>query len=77
MTHRVAITGIGLVTSLGATREESWRRLTAGECGIRPTTLFSQLGYRSRIAAEAPMEEIDATLTAVEGVLRQLRLRSV
>ena len=38
MTTRVAITGVGLVTALGATREESWRRMLAGECGIRPTT---------------------------------------
>ncbi len=42
MRHRVAITGIGLVTALGATREESWRRLTAGECGIADT-LFDEL----------------------------------
>ena len=35
MTPRIAITGIGLVTALGATREESWRRMLAGECGIR------------------------------------------
>ena len=32
---RIAITGVGLVTALGATREESWRRMLAGECGIR------------------------------------------
>jgi len=66
MRHRVAITGIGLVTSLGATREESWRRLTAGECGIGPTTLFDELRYRSRLAAEAPMGEVDAGLTPLE-----------
>src|SRR5688572_9937285 len=66
MRHRVAITGIGLVTALGATREESWHRLTAGECGIGPTTLFDDLPYRSRLAAEAPMEQIDAQLTPLE-----------
>jgi len=66
MRHRVAITGIGLVTALGATREESWRRLTAGECGIAPTTLFDELRYRSRLAAEAPMADIDALLTPHE-----------
>ena len=47
---RVAITGIGLVTGAGATREESWRRMLAGECGIRPTTVFDTEGYRSRVA---------------------------
>ena len=37
--RQVVVTGIGLVTSLGATREESWRRMVAGECGIRPVTV--------------------------------------
>ena len=40
MSKRVAVTGIGLVTALGATREESWRRMLAGECGIRAATVF-------------------------------------
>ena len=35
MTPRIAVTGIGLVTALGTTREETWTRLVAGECGIR------------------------------------------
>lgn len=63
MQRRVAITGIGLVTALGATREASWRQLTEGTCGIRPVTAIDPEGYRSRIAGEAPMAEIDAPLT--------------
>ena len=31
----VAVTGIGVVTSLGQGKEDSWRNLTAGESGIR------------------------------------------
>src|SRR6266571_3519160 len=60
MTPRVAITGVGLVTALGAAREGSWRRMVAGECGIGPMTVFDAEGYRSRIAAQVPMREIDA-----------------
>src|SRR5215207_583805 len=33
--RRVVITGIGAVTSLGGTAEETWRRVVAGETGIR------------------------------------------
>ena len=63
---RVAITGIGLVTALGATREESWRRMLAGECGVRPTTVFDTAGYRSRVAAEVDMPAIDEGSTPLQ-----------
>jgi 3-oxoacyl-[acyl-carrier-protein] synthase II len=66
MTPRVAITGVGLVTALGAAREETWRRMIAGDCGIGPATVVSADGYRSGIAAEVPMRLIDGALTALE-----------
>ncbi len=31
----VVVTGMGVVTSLGAGKDENWRKLTAGESGIR------------------------------------------
>jgi 3-oxoacyl-[acyl-carrier-protein] synthase II len=73
MTTRVAITGVGLVTALGSTREESWRRMLAGECGIRPTTLFDTAGYRSRVAAEVDMDRVDEGSTPLA---RRRRSRS-
>ena len=66
MKARIAVTGIGLVTALGASREESWRRLAAGDCGIAPATVFDVEGYRSRVAAQVNIEEIDAGLTPLE-----------
>src|SRR5438067_11854368 len=73
MTKRIAITGVGLVTALGATREESWRRMLAGDCGIRATTLFDTDGYRSRVAAEVDIDAVDAGSTPRE---RRRRSRS-
>jgi 3-oxoacyl-[acyl-carrier-protein] synthase II len=66
MSRRVAVTGIGLVTALGATREETWRRMLAGECGVRPVTVFDTTGYRSRVAAEVDIEAVDRTLVPLK-----------
>jgi len=63
---RVAITGIGLVTALGTTREQSWRRMIAGDCGIGATTVFDTQGYRSRVAAEVDMQAVDEGTTPLE-----------
>jgi 3-oxoacyl-[acyl-carrier-protein] synthase II len=64
--RRVAITGIGLVTGLGATREETWQALIEGQCAIRPLTLFETEGYRSRVASEVAIGPVQAPLTALE-----------
>jgi 3-oxoacyl-[acyl-carrier-protein] synthase II len=66
MSCRIAITGLGLVTALGATREETWTRLIAGTCGVRPLTVFDTAGYRSRVAAEVSTPDIATQLTPLE-----------
>jgi len=73
MTTRIAITGVGLVTALGASREDSWRRMLAGDCGIRPTTLFDTEGYRSRVAGEVDIDAVDNGSTPLQ---RRRRSRS-
>jgi 3-oxoacyl-[acyl-carrier-protein] synthase II len=50
--ERIAVTGLGLVTSLGLGREQSFSRLCAGERGISQVSLFDTSGLKSRIAAE-------------------------
>ncbi len=36
----IAITGMGLVTSLGVGKEDNWAKLTAGKSGIRRISRF-------------------------------------
>jgi 3-oxoacyl-[acyl-carrier-protein] synthase II len=61
--RRVAITGIGLVTGLGLTREQTWSGVTGGACAVKPVTAFDTGGYRSRVAAEVCMAGVEARLT--------------
>ncbi len=46
----VVVTGMGLVTSLGAGKSDNWTRLTAGESGIHAITRFPIEGLRTTIA---------------------------
>src|SRR3974390_115501 len=46
----VVVTGLGVVTSLGAGKAENWAKLTAGESGIRAITRFPTAGLKTRIA---------------------------
>ena len=52
--RRVVVTGMGLVTPLGIGLEQVWRRLIAGESGIRAIQSFDVSDLPSRIAAQVP-----------------------
>ena len=52
MKRRVVITGVGLVTPLGADRESVWKRLLAGESGVGYTTLFDASNFPTKISAK-------------------------
>ena len=66
MRQRVAITGIGMLTAVGVTRDESWDNLVRGTCGIGPLTVFEKQGYRSQIAAEVPQQRLAPRLTPLQ-----------
>ena len=52
--RRVVITGIGLVTPLGAGTEVSWKAILAGRSGANRITAFDPEGYACQIACEVP-----------------------
>jgi 3-oxoacyl-[acyl-carrier-protein] synthase II len=46
----VVVTGMGIVTSLGAGKDDNWAKLTAGESGIRTITRFPIDGLKTTMA---------------------------
>lgn len=56
--HRVVITGLGVLSPLGLSMEETWDGLIAGRNGIGPITLFDASRCATRIAGE--LKDFDA-----------------
>src|SRR3954462_15002420 len=55
----VGVTGMGVVTSLGAGKEDNWRKLIAGESGIRTVTRFPIEGLKSTMAGTVDFVSVD------------------
>lgn len=49
---RVVVTGIGAVTPVGSTTEESWENIKAGVSGAGPITLFDASLFKTHFACE-------------------------
>ena len=52
----VVVTGMGVVTSLGAGQADNWAKLTAGESGIRTITRFPIEGLKTTMADLRPKD---------------------
>jgi len=50
--RRVVVTGVGLISALGLTAEDTWKGVLASRCGVRPITQFDATKFSARIAAE-------------------------
>ena len=82
----VAVTGMGVVTSLGSGKTENWAALTQGRSGIRRISRFPTEGLRTTIAGtvdfldteslSAPALSIAMALTAADEALREARIGS-
>ena len=55
----VVVTGMGVVTSLGAGKTDNWTRLTAGESGIKTVTRFPIDGLKSTMAGTVDFVTVD------------------
>ena len=60
----VVVTGMGVVTSLGAGKEDNWAKLTAGQSGIRAITRFSTEGLKTRIAGTVDFVPVEPAINA-------------
>jgi len=49
---RIAVTGIGIYTSIGNNRTDFWKALTEGVSGAGMISFFDTTGYKSRVGAE-------------------------
>ncbi|HOT61352.1 MAG TPA: beta-ketoacyl-ACP synthase II [Treponemataceae bacterium] len=59
MSRRVVVTGLGAVTPIGNTVDETWASVRAGKCGVAPITLFDATNFAVKIAAE--VKDFDVT----------------
>ena len=63
MKRRVVLTGMGALTPIGNTAEESWVAARAGKCGIGPITHYDTTGQKVTLAGEVrdftPQDYID------------------
>lgn len=52
MERRVVITGLGAITPIGKTVNETWKGIKEKKCGIDKITLFNTEGFKTTLAAE-------------------------
>jgi len=67
--NRVAVTGIGAVTSIGNDAETFWENLKKGICGIGHITRFDTTDYKAKVAAE--VKDFDPTLYMEKSEVRK------
>ena len=64
--RRIVVTGMGMLTPLGADLESSWQGLTAGKSGIAPIQSFDTTDYSVRFGGHVPEFDISDYLPPKE-----------
>src|SRR5204862_2000440 len=55
----VVVTGLGVITSLGAGKADNWAKLTAGESGIHRINRFTTEGLKTTIAGSVDFVPVE------------------
>jgi len=66
MSRRVVITGMGAVSPIGNTVQESWTSIKEGKCGIEVIQAFDVSEYKAKLAAEVKGLDTEAYFTSRE-----------
>jgi 3-oxoacyl-[acyl-carrier-protein] synthase II len=59
---RVVVTGLGCLSPVGLTVEDSWRSILKGQSGVAPITLFDTTEFKTHFAAEVKGFDPEVTL---------------
>src|SRR5580693_8662981 len=59
----VVVTGMGVVTSLGSGKADNWKKLTAGESGIRTVRRFPIDGLKTTMAGTVDFIPVEPFLS--------------
>ncbi|MBB5022019.1 beta-ketoacyl-ACP synthase II [Desulfurispira natronophila] len=62
MQKRVVVTGLGAISPVGNTTDDSWEALVNGKSGIGPITHFDASDFGTRIAGEVKGYEVDSAV---------------
>ena len=74
--RRVVITGVGAVSPVGNTAEETWSSLIAGKSGIGPITHFDTSDPACKVKLAAEVKDFDPSLYMEKGDIRKSDLYS-
>lgn len=64
--RRVVVTGLGLLTPVGNSVDETWRNILAGQSGIRPITRFDPAQFKTQISGAVQNLEISDYISPKE-----------
>jgi 3-oxoacyl-[acyl-carrier-protein] synthase II len=63
--HRVVITGLGIVSSIGVGKEPFWKNCIQGISGVKPIQGFDVSSYRSQLGGQLPEVDFKAFIKPV------------